>query len=59
MFGFGVGLILQSPTEELLEKAICLNFSISNNEAKYEVILAGLNLAITLSTTKLEIKSNS
>ncbi|WKA07576.1 hypothetical protein VitviT2T_025382 [Vitis vinifera] len=57
--GFGVGLILQSPIEELLEKAICLNFSISNNEAKYEVILAGLNLAITLSTTKLEIKSNS
>ncbi|KAL6326264.1 hypothetical protein AAG906_004761 [Vitis piasezkii] len=34
---FEIGLILQSPTEELLEQVIYLNFSTSNNETEYEV----------------------
>nr|CAN65579.1 hypothetical protein VITISV_009331 [Vitis vinifera] len=58
-FGSRVGLIQQSPTRELLEWAIQLSFSTSNNEAKYEAILAGLDLALTLATTKLEIHSDS
>ena len=59
MFGFGVGLIMQSPTGELIEQVIRLSFSTSNNEVEYETILAGLNLALMLVTTKLEIKSDS
>ena len=55
----GVGLILQSPTGELIEQVICLNFSTFNNEAEYEVVLTGLDLALVLATTKLEIKSDS
>ena len=58
-FGSGVGLILQSPTEELLEQAIQLSFPASNNEAEYEVVLARLDLALTLAATKLEICNNS
>ncbi|KAL6327768.1 hypothetical protein AAG906_025517 [Vitis piasezkii] len=53
-----IGLILQSPTEELLEQVIYLNFSTSNNETEYEVVLVGLDLALTLAATKLEIRSN-
>ena len=34
--GFKVGLILQSPTRELMELAIPLYFFTSNNEAEYE-----------------------
>ena len=34
--GFEVGLILQSPTGELMELSIPLNFFTSNNEAEYE-----------------------
>lgn len=34
--GFGVGLILQSQTEELLEQVIHLNSSATNNEVEYE-----------------------
>ena len=58
-FGSRVGLIQQSPTRELLEQAIQLSFSTSNNEAEYEAILAGLDLTLTLATTKLEIRSDS
>ncbi|KAL6315680.1 hypothetical protein AAG906_005771 [Vitis piasezkii] len=44
--GSGVGLVLQSPTGEYLEQAIRLGFSASNNEAEYEAILSGLDLAL-------------
>ncbi|RVW46034.1 hypothetical protein CK203_068689 [Vitis vinifera] len=44
--GSGVGLVLQSPTGEHLEQAIRLGFSASNNEAEYEAILSGLDLAL-------------
>ena len=50
---------MQSPTGELIEQVIRLSFSTSNNEVEYETILAGLDLALMLVTTKLEIKSDS
>ena len=53
--GAGIGLILQSPTGELLKQAIWLGFPASNNEAEYEAILAKLNLALTLAAVKLKI----
>ena len=59
MFGSGVGLVLQSPTMELIEQVIRLSFSTSNNEAEYEAMLAGLDLALMLAATKLEIRSDS
>ncbi|RVX02337.1 Transposon Tf2-2 polyprotein [Vitis vinifera] len=48
----------QSPTEHL-EQAIRLGFSASNNEAEYEAILSGLDLALALSVSKLRIYSDS
>nr|CAN67795.1 hypothetical protein VITISV_009541 [Vitis vinifera] len=57
--GFGVGLLLQSPTGEHLEQAIRLGFPVSNNEAEYEAILSGLDLALALSISKLRIYSDS
>ena len=42
-----------------MEQDICLSFSTSNNEAKYEAILVRLNLALMLASTKLEIMSDS
>lgn len=50
--GSRVGLVLQSLIEELLEQAIRLGFPTSNNEAEYELILAGLDLALALATNK-------
>ena len=57
--GSRMGLLLQSSTGEQLEQAIRLGFPTFNNEAKYEAILVGLSIALTLSTSKLEIHSDS
>ncbi|RVW15713.1 hypothetical protein CK203_075385 [Vitis vinifera] len=54
--GSRVGLILQSPIGELMEQAIHLNFSASNNEAEYEAVLVGLDLALILAASKLETR---
>ena len=56
--GSGVGLLLQSPTGEHLEQVIRMGFPASNNEAEYEVILSGLDLALTLSVSKLRVYSD-
>ena len=52
-------MILQLPTRELIEQVIRLNFSTFNNEVEYEVVITGLDLALMLTATKLEIKNNS
>ena len=52
--GSGVGLLLQSLTGEHLEQAIRLGFPASNNEAEYEAILSGLDLALALSVSRVE-----
>ena len=57
--GSGVGLLLQSPTGEHLEQAIRLGFPASNNEAEYEAILSGLDLALALSVSRLRVYSDS
>ncbi|RVW13311.1 hypothetical protein CK203_088988 [Vitis vinifera] len=44
---------------KLIEQAIRLSFSASNNEAEYEVVLAEQDLALVLEGTKLEIRSDS
>ena len=54
--GSGVGLLLQSPTGEHLEQAIRLGFPASNNEAEYEVILSGLDLALVYSDSQLVVR---
>ena len=44
----GVGIILQSPKGDRLEYAIRLQFYTTNNEAKYEALLQGLELIKSL-----------
>ncbi|XP_074590055.1 uncharacterized protein LOC141845973 [Curcuma longa] len=40
--GSGVGVLLQSPQGDSLQLAIKLQFRVSNNEAEYEALIAGL-----------------
>ena len=37
--GLGVGLVLVSPKKIIIEKSLRLSFSVTNNEAEYEVLL--------------------
>ena len=57
--GSGVGLILTSPEGIDIEYALRFGFQASNNEAEYEAVIAGLNLAHSLEIDQLEVCSNS
>ena len=47
-------IILKGPDNITLEKALKLNFGDSNNQAKYEALIAGLKLAREVGAKKLQ-----
>ena len=51
--GSGVGLILTSPDGIYIEYAVRFGFRASNNEAEYEAVIAGLNLAHSMEVDQL------
>ena len=55
----GAGLILTSQEGLDIEYALRLRFRTSNNEAEYEAVIAGLNLAHSLEVDQLEVCSDS
>ena len=57
--GAGIDLQLRSLSWDKIELAILLGFCASNNESKYEAILAELELVATLSADKLLIRRDS
>ena len=57
--GSEVGLILTSLEGIDIEYTLRFGFHASNNEAKYEAVIAGLNLAHSLEVDQLEIYSDS
>ena len=57
--GSSAGLILTSPEGIDVEYALRFGFQAFNNEAEYEVITAGLNLAHFMETDQLEVSSDS
>ena len=57
--GIRVVLLLLFLTREPIKQSIHLDFSASNNEAEYEAIIIGLELALALATSKVEIRSDS
>ena len=57
--GAGLRQQLKAPTKEMKEQAIILDFPASNNEAEYETIIARLDLAISVSSEKIIIRSKS
>ena len=57
--GSGAGHILTSPEGIDIENALRFGFHTSNNEAEYEAVIAGLNLAHSLEVNQLEVYSDS
>ena len=57
--GSRAGLILTSPEGIDIEYALRFGFQASNNEAEYEAVIAGLNLAHSLEVDQLEVCSDS
>ena len=57
--GSGAGLILTSPKGIDIEYALKFGFRASNNEAEYEAVIVGLNLAHSMEVDQLEVYSDS
>ena len=57
--GSGAGLILTSPDGIDVEYALRFGFQASNNEAEYEAVIVGLNLAHSIEADQLEVSSDS
>ena len=57
--GSGAGLILTSPEGIDIEYALRFGFHASSNEAEYETVIVGLNLAHSLEADQLEVYSDS
>ncbi|XP_074342530.1 uncharacterized protein LOC141680119 [Apium graveolens] len=55
----GVGLILKSPEGFTIQTAISFGFPVTNNQAEYEALIAGLKLSRTLRVQDLKIYSDS
>ncbi|XP_070034471.1 uncharacterized protein [Nicotiana tomentosiformis] len=56
--GAGLGIVLIPPSGESIRQAIKC-YPITNNEAEYEAVIAGLELARELSIEQIMIKSDS
>ena len=52
-------MVLQSLERDNLECAIRLQFSMTNNKAEYEAILAGLNLAKAVGASSVVLHSDT
>lgn len=51
--------MLSPPTEEQIEQFVLNDFLASNNETKYKAMIINLDLALTLTTSKVEVRSDS
>ncbi|XP_075640172.1 uncharacterized protein LOC142611907 [Castanea sativa] len=57
--GSGVGLVAISPEKITIEKFLRLGFSATNNEAKYEALLVGMDIVQKMGRTTVEVFSDS
>ncbi|XP_060969882.1 uncharacterized protein LOC133037084 [Cannabis sativa] len=57
--GSGLGIVLTSPQGDVMQRAIRCDFKLTNNEAEYEALIAGLDLSIELNAKTIEVMSDS
>ena len=55
----GAGVVLLSPEGDVVECMICLDFPTTNNEAEYEALVVGLDLARATGATSVVIYCDS
>lgn len=56
--GFGVGLVLISPEEAIIETSLRLGFSATNNKADYEALLQGIAMVQKMGGKAVEMFSD-
>ena len=56
--GGGAGIVITSPEKNVLKYGVQLKFPVTNNEAEYEALLAGLKVARALGAENVVLKSD-
>ncbi|XP_052292047.1 uncharacterized protein LOC127900835 [Citrus sinensis] len=57
--GSGAGIVLEGPEGEEISYAVKLEFAATNNQAEYEALIAGLELAKAVRADKVKIRTDS
>ncbi|KAH9745725.1 Ribonuclease H [Citrus sinensis] len=57
--GLGAGIVLEGPEGEEISYAVKLEFATTNNQAEYEALIAGLELAKAVKAERVKIITNS
>ncbi|XP_052292053.1 uncharacterized protein LOC127900838 [Citrus sinensis] len=57
--GSGAGIVLEGPEGEEISYAIKLEFAATNNQAEYEALIAGLELAKAVKADRVKIRTDS
>ena len=57
--GSGMGLVLISPEKIIVEKSLRLDFSATNNEAKYEALMMGMAMVQRMGGKSVKVFSDS
>nr|KYP51953.1 Uncharacterized protein Mb2253c family [Cajanus cajan] len=57
--GGGAGIILEGPNKVTIEQSLKFSFRVTNNQAEYEALLAGLRLARDLRAQRVSCNSDS
>ncbi|XP_065026171.1 uncharacterized protein LOC135650616 [Musa acuminata AAA Group] len=57
--GVGAGLVLEAPDGRSFERSLRFGFKATNNEAKYEALLAGLRLAVEMQVGDIRVLTDS
>ena len=57
--GSGAGIVLEGPEGEEISYAVKLEFTTTNNQAEYEALIAGLELAKAVKADRVKIRTDS
>ncbi|SPT15818.1 unnamed protein product [Triticum aestivum] len=57
--GLGVGVVLTSPTGDIVQYVLQILFTDSNNAVEYEALLHGLRMAVSMGIQRLEVRWDS
>src|SRR5215216_63411 len=59
LVGLGAGVVLTSPTGDTVRYVLQILYTDSNNAAKYEALLHGLRMAVSMGIQRLEVRGDS
>ena len=57
--GLGAGVVLKSPTGNIVQYVLQILYTDSNNTAEYEALLHGLRMAVSMGIQRLEVRRDS